>query len=327
MFYPQDDLDESVRTGLWTTQPHNEDVLNRAYHTSHSVYIIFGVNKSGEFYGYARYVILRVRSQSLAQSIHRMAGPIGSTSLLSSQPILDEAAAEQAAEILKLLPTARFRAESPEVVDEQEHSDQDNARSHHGDTSQPSLFPNERIMSAPPQFGPPRQQGSSVDVHPVADWAPPLIPALSPGGDGSSAPPPYDNIASPSPQNLCAENPLEGITENLGEPDEAVDVASPTEARALGHPFKVEWLRTERLSFLRTRHLRNPWNHGRQVKVSRDGTELEPDVACQLLEEWDRPPPPAPSTQNTPSRTKPNAPSQRRRSKASAGPTSPTSPS
>jgi YT521-B-like domain len=63
---------------------------------------------------------------------------------------------------------------------------------------------------------------------------------------------------------------------------------------ALGRPFRVNWIRTEHLSFFRTKHLRNPWNHGREVKISRDGTELEPSVGWQLLEEWDkRPPSPA----------------------------------
>ena len=52
-------------------------------------------------------------------------------------------------------------------------------------------------------------------------------------------------------------------------------------------PFRIEWIRTNSLSFLRTRHLRNPWNRGREVKISRDGTELEPTVGRQLLDEWD----------------------------------------
>ena len=56
-----------------------------------------------------------------------------------------------------------------------------------------------------------------------------------------------------------------------------------------GQPFRVEWIRTNALPFFRTRHLRNPWNHGREVKVSRDGTELEPTLGQQLLFEWDRP--------------------------------------
>lgn len=68
-----------------------------------------------------------------------------------------------------------------------------------------------------------------------------------------------------------------------------------------GLPFKIEWVRTTRLPFHRTRNLRNPWNHDREVKVSRDGTELEPTVGQRLLDEWDRPeggtppPPPPPS--------------------------------
>ena len=56
-----------------------------------------------------------------------------------------------------------------------------------------------------------------------------------------------------------------------------------------GQPFRIEWIRTNALPFFRTRHLRNPWNHGREVKVSRDGTELEPTLGQQLLFEWDRP--------------------------------------
>jgi len=55
-----------------------------------------------------------------------------------------------------------------------------------------------------------------------------------------------------------------------------------------GEPFRLQWVKTERLPFYRTRHLRNPWNHDREIKVSRDGTELEPSVGQALLEEWDR---------------------------------------
>lgn len=48
----------------------------------------------------------------------------------------------------------------------------------------------------------------------------------------------------------------------------------------LSQPFKVQWIRTGSLPFSRVRHLRNPWNADRPVKVSRDGTEVEP---CELL--------------------------------------------
>jgi hypothetical protein len=54
-----------------------------------------------------------------------------------------------------------------------------------------------------------------------------------------------------------------------------------------GRSFRVKWLCTARLPFRRLQKLRNPWNKDREVKVSRDGTELEPSVGQRLIEEWD----------------------------------------
>lgn len=62
--------------------------------------------------------------------------------------------------------------------------------------------------------------------------------------------------------------------------------AGNDEQQAWGQPFKVEWLCTDRLPFYCTRHFRNPWNQDREIKVSRDGTEVEPGVGQQLLEQW-----------------------------------------
>jgi len=56
----QDDLDLSVQKNVWATQHHNEEVLNQAYRTSKDVFLIFSVNKSGEFYGYARLALILV---------------------------------------------------------------------------------------------------------------------------------------------------------------------------------------------------------------------------------------------------------------------------
>ncbi|KAK2788917.1 hypothetical protein FQN52_006450 [Onygenales sp. PD_12] len=51
-----------------------------------------------------------------------------------------------------------------------------------------------------------------------------------------------------------------------------------------GRPFSVEWLSWQRLPFHRTRGLRNPWNANKEVKIARDGTELEPTVGRSLIE-------------------------------------------
>jgi hypothetical protein len=108
------------------------------------------------------------------------------------------------------------------------------------------------------------------------------------------------------------ESPLESVPEErtVAEPDEDKGDGRENEGKedggkgddeSWGEPFKIEWIRTNRLPFYRTRHLRNPWNHDREIKVSRDGTELEPSVGQSLLEEWDRPdPPPSSPTSSRP---------------------------
>lgn len=62
----------------------------------------------------------------------------------------------------------------------------------------------------------------------------------------------------------------------------------PEEAQVWGKPFKVEWQSTNRLPFYRTRGLRNPWNANREVKIARDGTELEPSVGKRLVQMFHR---------------------------------------
>ena len=70
-----------------------------------------------------------------------------------------------------------------------------------------------------------------------------------------------------------------------------VDEASPSTAQSFGKPFKIEWLSTERLPFYRTRGLRNPWNANREVKIARDGTELETNVGRKLTQMFNSPAP------------------------------------
>ena len=68
-------------------------------------------------------------------------------------------------------------------------------------------------------------------------------------------------------------------------------------SKAWGKPFKLEWLSTTKLPFYRTRGIRNPWNSNREVKIARDGTELEPSVGRRLIGLFNRvqsPVPPMP---------------------------------
>lgn len=67
-------------------------------------------------------------------------------------------------------------------------------------------------------------------------------------------------------------------------------------SKAWGKPFKLEWLSSTRLPFYRTRGLRNPWNSNREVKIARDGTELEPSVGRKLIGLFNRVQSPGPGS-------------------------------
>ncbi|KPI45677.1 Zinc finger CCCH domain-containing protein 45 [Cyphellophora attinorum] len=67
------------------------------------------------------------------------------------------------------------------------------------------------------------------------------------------------------------------------ESSTSATLPSPT-PQSFGKPFKIEWLSTDRLPFFRTRGLRNPWNANREVKIARDGTEIEPSIGRRLVQ-------------------------------------------
>ena len=46
--------------------------------------------------------------------------------------------------------------------------------------------------------------------------------------------------------------------------------------------FAMEWISLRRLPFKFTTHIRNMWNGNKEVKVARDGTELEPNAGRDL---------------------------------------------
>jgi hypothetical protein len=61
---------------MWATQLHNEAPLDQAYRSCEAVYLIFGANKSGEFFGYAKYGGRNFLVSSSPLTISRMQGPI-----------------------------------------------------------------------------------------------------------------------------------------------------------------------------------------------------------------------------------------------------------
>ncbi|KZM23055.1 nucleic acid binding [Ascochyta rabiei] len=191
------DLELSIRNGIWATQSHNEDVLNKAYRSAENVYLIFSANKSGEYFGYARMI----------------------------SPIL-----EDGPDLARSAPKPENIIDAPDV---------------------PKSIPT-----------------------PATEWAP------------------RGRIIDDSARGTIFWEAELSESEGEGEVTEKVenhvDEDSAVVAQSWGKPFKIEWLSANRLPFYRTRGLRNPWNANREVKIARDGTELEPSVGERLIQMFHR---------------------------------------
>jgi hypothetical protein len=188
-----EDMELSIRNGIWATQSHNEEALNKAYQDADNVYLIFSANKSGEYFGYAR----------------------------MTSPIHDDPAAA-----IEFAPKAQ-------TLD---------------DPGLPKAVPT-----------------------PATEFAP------------------KGRIIDDSARGTIFWEAERDETEGAHEEDEIRSNKSDPEgepassSKSWGKPFKVEWVSTTRLPFYRTRGLRNPWNSNREVKIARDGTELETAIGRRLL--------------------------------------------
>ncbi|KAL1883893.1 hypothetical protein VTK73DRAFT_7681 [Phialemonium thermophilum] len=204
-----EDLELSVQTGIWATQSHNEEILNKAFQSADNVYLIFSANKSGEYFGYAR-----------------MASPVND----------DPAAAIEFAPKAQLAP----------------------------DIDLPKAIPTEATEYAP--------RGRIIDdsARGTIFWEAEREDAT---GEGGSAPDGPGEVTSGS----------NSIVEDGASVRGGADGQSGPDSKAWGKPFKLEWLSTTRLPFYRTRGLRNPWNSNREVKIARDGTEVEPSIGRRLI--------------------------------------------
>lgn len=176
------DLQASLSHGIWQAQLHNQAVFDTAYAEAENVYLIFSINKSGEYFGYAR--------MSSPSSPKNTLSPVSPLSLTDAQ-----------ASGTLITPTAASATAPAGIVVEE--------------LARGTLF-----------------------------WE----VASAPG-------------------------------EEAGSDAQLVDAPPSDEARS----FNVEWRSIRCVPFQRVRGLRNAWNGGKEVKIARDGTELEPTVGGRLL--------------------------------------------
>ncbi|KAI9759443.1 MAG: hypothetical protein M4579_002357 [Chaenotheca gracillima] len=227
-----EDLELSVRNGVWATQSHNEAALNKAYETAENVYLVFSANKSGEYFGYAR----------MASAINEE-----SSAAIEWAPSKTKSSPEQPAK-------PQFQQQlSPEI-------------------DLPKAIPTPATEFAP--------KGRIIDdsARGTIFWEAETDETLAEGGE------------SPNPDTSAAEDSNNEEETRRKESGGASTEGPGGSSWGTGNPFKINWISTSRLPFYRTRGLRNPWNANREVKIARDGTELEPTVGKRLVQMFHRPP-------------------------------------
>lgn len=268
-------LKAAVASRVWVTLLHNEAVLDQAYRNSQAVYLFMSANTSGAFFGVAR-----------------MAGPIFRPGARSCRCPMAAVVAD--------LPGADAHASSP-------------TRTH-------VHTPTNTTCQLPPQRpGDPECVASSAHCT-TDDAARDSTP--SQGGlcltdpRAASQPPRHDHeleleLELPdATSRRCigthAGVPADPVPAVPGETRAATKAAAVAAAKAaaaasdcafslgaLGYsglassssstPFAIDWIAVLDVPFSQTNHIRNPWRSNRPVKVSRDGTEVEPDAGWELM--------------------------------------------
>ncbi|OCF39336.1 hypothetical protein I317_06871 [Kwoniella heveanensis CBS 569] len=280
------ELEESVQNGTWRTQRHNEPILDQAYRTSQEVFLIFGANRSGEFFGYAKMVepIDKEKAKKTQRTATLESSEVRPSYFLS--PSQSHIASSSPGEIT---PNDEAKLEQHAVGAR---------RTDPSDVRNRVIHDNKSIQSAPEyraQTLDPKTLQSQQQQH--HSYFPPVPLSAVKGEEIDEA----DHQQQLGGSSRRPSKDAEGILrkDTVLTPDEK-DRREQEEAQdefpegGSGHLFRIEWIKVAALTFNRTRHLRNPWNADREVKVSRDGTELEPSIGAQLMAEFDKLDQPAP---------------------------------
>ncbi|GAA5905905.1 hypothetical protein JCM6882_009066 [Rhodosporidiobolus microsporus] len=335
------DLRLSVETGLWATQAHNEPVLQQAFRTAKTVYLIFGANGQGAWFGVAR-MAGPISTAASSSGGSRPSWPSsregssgGGGAVLSGGTSGGAGAASLSApsqtipeddEALPDFPTrppivladsdGRLAASSPLGISPSSAP----PRTRPSESAPATLAPQHSVTG---KVSPEARQAMSIEADLVArETADRLhLPAevvarraatldeqklgrrVQESGSlslGASAGVSLMSGASGGEEAAGARKMvleseaekrnlrLESMEDKTEEPKPA---AAPLTSAAGGRfgsanwgtPFAVEWVTVRNLPFARTKHIRNSFNGNREIKISRDGTEVEPSAGEALL--------------------------------------------
>ncbi|KAK1236027.1 Rho guanine nucleotide exchange factor, partial [Marasmius sp. AFHP31] len=274
-----DMLAHSVDTGVWTSQNESlEDELERASRTSSEVFLIVAVEKKNEFWGYAK--MAGTSQLKMCQFPSPLVLPVGLSEEppqikieeICSSPL--QGASSSPSALVTVLDDAANQATSKLPVPANPPRSPTHLPPISGDETPRSRLPNNL-----------EEPNSS--------------PILLPQRPQISVILPHNNILDTDATQQFVESPL-AISDEEDPLGQAGDVVGGISKAGCGRQMSgdrkscsrgelmINWICTDHLPYNRTRHIRNPWDHDREVMLSNDGHELEPGVGQQLIDEWQR---------------------------------------
>lgn len=225
-------------------------IPDQAYRTAQEVILIFGANGTGEFFGYAKMIEPIDKEKAASRASHKT-----NFSSQSSHPATIE---EERPPFLLTSSESRLASSSPGEISP--GLDEIMRRGH-------------RRTESPPAFDKISTDHLSIASAPARAWPRRTADSYFPPAAHLSA----DN-AKRQEERGGSHRPQELDDNGVLRKDTVLTPEIKTEGDEAerGREFKIEWIKVGSLPFNRTRQYRNPWNQDREVKVSRDGTELEP---------------------------------------------------
>lgn len=291
--FQESEFDRSVAVGTWTTQEHNVTVLNEAFCNSDSVFLIFSANQSGRFFGYAR------MTGSIRQSLRTVSVNAGTATPLNQNATNLYRRSEEAESVDRPAMSSAVRCDPLcnrlTSLLQETNPDLDPGSGHHAAASKHSQSCPDLVSRKPATEDSALSPKTVSPIHAMPNA--PFSTCEGPMHEVLTTPTSKGAIdfgerdvgkggRDPHNQRHTFEtDQTDNDTLSVPGPDSQssmLDLPSGSE----GHKFALAWISTVPVPFGLTRDLRNPWKANLPIKVSRDGTELEPSVGRQLLVKW-----------------------------------------
>ncbi|OAL39966.1 hypothetical protein AYO20_00879 [Fonsecaea nubica] len=302
-----DALYQSLETGRWHVPKRHVERLNHAFQltksprllqTASKVYLIFSVNGSGCFFGYAvMRSEIRVEDEDLipfGDEVH-VISPHGFD-------VEDDSGASQPEFECDAQPAARSRTESL--------ASSDSTMTCSSTASWSSLSPSSSISSGsiiyqperrriiweaswPPRTAPREAVSTEEDLQTISSIQSLSLseiqpqPQPQPWGGGRHDQRSLSTATALSNRTESPDNTASRSTATAnGDPDASSSSSFLATLDRFSSPCRIKWLCAQSLPFAAVRGLTNPWNADKEVHVARNVTPVEPAVAARLLECW-----------------------------------------